>query len=89
MDDQNEACRRLLLDELDFLKAMYMVEELEVNEPQDPAENGQVTQLTLHQVRYFLKIKNEINFSFFFFFTKTQFIFMVKSKFDAIYILAV
>uniref|UniRef100_A0A0R3RU27 DUF1115 domain-containing protein n=1 Tax=Elaeophora elaphi TaxID=1147741 RepID=A0A0R3RU27_9BILA len=49
MDDQHEACRRLLLDELGFLKAMYTVEELQVDEPQDPAENGQVTQLTLRQ----------------------------------------
>lgn len=60
MDDQNEACRRLLLDELGFLKAMYRMDELEVNEPENPKESGQVTQLTFHQVqdiRCFIKIK--------------------------------
>lgn len=62
MDNQNEACRRLLLDELNLLKAMYTAEELEVNEPQNPTESGQVTQLTLRQVqdiRYFLTIEKE------------------------------
>ncbi|KAK6100714.1 hypothetical protein QQG55_1785 [Brugia pahangi] len=49
MDDRNETCRQLLLDELDFLKAMYTVDELEINEPQNPTQNGQITQLTLHQ----------------------------------------
>ncbi|VDK83470.1 unnamed protein product [Litomosoides sigmodontis] len=52
MENQNEACRRLLLDELGLLKAMYTAEELEVNEPQNPAESGQVTQLTLYQQIY-------------------------------------
>ncbi|OZC05685.1 hypothetical protein X798_07340, partial [Onchocerca flexuosa] len=49
MDDRSEACKRLLLDELCLLKAMYKKEELEVNEPQNPAENGQVTQLIFRQ----------------------------------------
>lgn len=50
MNEDSEGCRRLLLDELDLLKAVYTVQELEVHEPQDPTENGQVTQLILHQV---------------------------------------
>ncbi|CAG9535571.1 unnamed protein product [Cercopithifilaria johnstoni] len=49
MDDKNETCRRLLLDELGLLKGMYTMEELEINESQDPTENGQVTQLILRQ----------------------------------------
>ncbi|VDM92725.1 unnamed protein product [Onchocerca ochengi] len=49
MDDHSEACKRLLLDELGLLKAMYKTEELEINEPQNSAENGQVTQLIFRQ----------------------------------------
>uniref|UniRef100_A0A915Q2L5 Small nuclear ribonucleoprotein Prp3 C-terminal domain-containing protein n=1 Tax=Setaria digitata TaxID=48799 RepID=A0A915Q2L5_9BILA len=46
---QSDVCKRLLWDELSFLKAMYTAEELEINEPEDSEGEGQVTQLLLRQ----------------------------------------